>query len=129
MAGIVDLKMHGSWNRIKHFLRAAQEKRYLAALDRCGEFGVQLLMASTPKRTGLTAMSWSYSIEGSGDDYKILFNNSNIKDGNFNIALLIQMGHGTGTGGYVAGVDYINPVLGPIADYLGEQVGLEIAKL
>ena len=38
------------------------------------------------------------------------------------IALILQYGHGTGTGGWVAGRDYINPAIKPIMDEIAEGV-------
>ena len=45
--------------------------------------------------------------------YRIVWSNSNVSGGAV-IAILLQYGHATGTGGYVPAVDYINPVMEPI---------------
>jgi hypothetical protein len=42
--------------------------------------------------------------------------------------VLIQYGHGTGTGGYVEGIDYINPAMRPIFDEIVERVVKEVSK-
>ena len=52
----------------------------------------------------------------------------NIKDG-VPIAVIIQYGHGTGTGGYVEGRDYINPAIQPVFDRIVEDVRKEVIKL
>lgn len=68
------------------------------------------LSAATPVRTGKTAASWNCDERSDGGKTVLNFTNSNMNKGS-NIATLIQYGHGTGTGGYVQGIDYINPVL------------------
>ena len=39
-----------------------------------------------------------------------------------NVAVILQYGHGTGTGGYVQGRDYINPAIQPIFDKIADEV-------
>ena len=87
--------------------------------------GVQALEDATPRRTGLTALSWSYEIERTADSITITWTNSNFNKG-VPIALMIQYGHGTGTGGYVPGVDYINPAMKPIFEEIEQRVMKEV---
>ena len=77
--------------------------------------------AATPARTGKTASSWSYEIIKADNKYELTFNNANVNRGE-NIAILIQYGHGTATGGYVPPTDYINPALSDIFKSLGEEI-------
>lgn len=58
---------------------------------------------------------------------RIVWTNSNRNNG-LSVAILIQYGHATGTGGYVAGVDYINPALRPIFDSMAEEIWKEVSK-
>ena len=90
-------------------------------LDRHGRRGVRALRAATPARTGKTASSWSYEIVKTDNKYELTFNNANVNRGE-NIAILIQYGHGTATGGYVPPTDYINPALSDIFKSLGEEI-------
>ena len=87
--------------------------RIRAMLEDCGREGVEALKEATPKRTGLTASSWYYEIEENSDGFTLRWNNSNVNEG-VNIALILQRGHGKKNGGYVAGINYINPALAPI---------------
>lgn len=80
-----------------------------------GAEGVAALAAATPAETGLTAESWTYEVTKEKGGVSINWINTNLRNGT-PIAILIQYGHGTGTGGYVAGRDYINPALKPIFD-------------
>jgi hypothetical protein len=69
----------------------------------------------------LAADSWSYEIERSGRSVTIKWLNTDIENG-FPVAIMLQYGHGTGTGGYVQGMDYINPAMRPIFDSIADQV-------
>lgn len=96
-------------------------------LDKYGKEGVEALRNATPKESGKTADSWSYTIEKTDGAITINWENSNINQG-VNIAVILQYGHGTGTGGYVKGIDYINPALAPIFDKIAENAWREVTK-
>jgi len=93
----------------------------LESLEIFAQQGVNALASATPIDSGLTAASWSYEIEQSGDSVSIRWVNNNIED-NVNVAVILQYGHGTGTGGYVSGYDYINPAIQPIFDQIADDV-------
>lgn len=115
----------GDFSKLEKFLHAVQRDDFFSDLARYGQEGVNALAANTPKDSGLTAASWGYEIEGSGDSYKITWTNTN-RNGNVNIAIIRQYGHGTGTGGWVQGIDYINPatksVMTSIVDNVWKKV-------
>lgn len=82
-------------------------------LERYGAEGVAALSAATQEDTGLTAASWSYEVFREGHVYGIRWRNSHMAGGT-PVVILLQYGHGTGTGGYVPGHDFINPVMVPL---------------
>lgn len=90
------------------------------SLERFGQAGVAALRAATPEDTGETANAWFYEIIQDGKSWSIVWGNNHVEDGR-QIAVLIQYGHGTGTGGYVAPTDYINPALAPIFDQMAAE--------
>lgn len=96
-------------------------------LERYGQEGVSALSSATPTDTGTTANSWSYEVSSNGDTHTIYWSNSNTNKG-VNIAVILQYGHGTGTGGYVAGRDYINPAMRPIFDRIAEEAWKEVVN-
>ena len=123
---MIRITHRGSFRNTERFLKAMSVKDFMAILNRYGERGVRELAAATPVRSGKTAESWGYEIEGSrSSGYRIFWTNSNENQG-VNIALLIQYGHGTGWGGYVQGTDYINPALRPVIDQLAEDLWNEV---
>lgn len=121
--GIVTHK--GSFARTERFLNFVKGERYLNRLAEFGQKGVDALTQATPKETGKTAGSWAFEIEQTDTATTIRWLNSNIVQ-HVNIALILQYGHGTRNGGYVAGRDYINPALQPIFDKMAEQAWKEV---
>lgn len=91
-----------------------------AFLEKYGADGVAALSQFTPRHTGDTAGQWRYEVQKSRDNWKIVWYNDHIENG-VNIAIILQYGHGTGTGGYVRGRDYINPAIRPIMDQISEN--------
>ena len=106
--------------RTEEFIRKMLKGDLYSDLARFGEMGVRALAGSTPADTGLTASSWGYRVI-KGRRPGIEWYNTN-RAGGTSVAILIQYGHGTGTGGYVTGRDYINPVVQPLFDQMAEDV-------
>lgn len=117
----------GTFALTQAFLKRLEEQRYLRVLSKYGEIGVQALSEATPKDSGITASSWSYEVKMKDGNPGIFWSNSNVNQG-VNIAIILQYGHGTGTGGWVEGMDYINPALKPIFDKLIDDVWKEVTK-
>lgn len=121
-------KVSGSFNATYKFLDKLANGDIYKHLDSYAQAGVRALASATPKESGLTANSWSYVIEANPRKYKITWINTNVSSG-VNIAIILQYGHGTGTGGYVSGIDYINPAIKPIFDRIADQVKTEVRAL
>lgn len=125
---MITFQQKGDFHKTFNFLKRAQKMKAVD-LIKYGEMGVEALRAATPKDTGLTASSWYYQIVERNGNIAINFLNSNLGDGWAPIAILIQMGHATGTGGWVEGVDYINPALKPIFDKIAKDAWEEVTRL
>lgn len=117
----------GDWSKTQTFLNKIMHKNYLNVLARYGQMGVAALSAATPVDSGKTATSWNYEIIQNEGQTSLTFINSNINKG-VNIAIILQYGHGTGTGGYVQGRDYINPAVRPVFDKLADDLWKEVTK-
>lgn len=105
----------GDFSKLDSFLNNLKGMFRASDLDKYGKRGVQALSIATPKDSGNTAGSWYYKIEKTSSGFALQFCNSNVNDG-VPIAVILQYGHGTGTGGWVEGYDYINPAIQPIFD-------------
>lgn len=116
----VNFEVSGGFTKTERFLNRMKRREYLNVLDEFGRDGVQALRNATPVDSGATAEAWDYEIKRTRDYTEIVWTNSNINDG-VPIAVILQYGHGTGTGGYVQGRDYINPAVRPIFDKIAEK--------
>lgn len=116
----VKFEVSGGFTKTERFLNRMKRREYLNVLDEFGRDGVQALRNATPVDSGVTAEAWDYEIKRARDCTEIVWTNSNINDG-VPIAVILQYGHGTGTGGYVQGRDYINPAIRPIFDKIAEK--------
>lgn len=117
----------GNFNNTENFLKRMSKSDQMALMNQFGQAGVEALSINTPIDTGETAQSWSYTITRKADSYRIDWVNSNVQNGT-PIAILIQYGHGTRTGGYVEAIDYINPAIRPIFESLADAIWGEVTK-
>ena len=125
---MISFRQKGDFSKLSSYLERAKEAAKLGVLDKYGAQGVAALSSATPVDTGLTANSWGYKIERGNGSVSIVFNNSNIQNG-VPIAIILQYGHGTGTGGWVEGRDYINPAIQPVFDQIAESAWEEVTKV
>ena len=123
----IRIKSKGNWDKTTTYLEHAKKFDPMPVLKRYGEIGIDALSNNTPVDTGLAAASWYYEIEKTKNGYILTWNNSDIENG-INIALLIQYGHGTRSGTYVQGVDYINPALADIFNDISVQLWKEVSE-
>lgn len=126
--GGITFRHKGDFSKTEKFFNSLLKLDYLNVLERYGQAGVAALASATPKDSGLTAASWDYEITHNGKETTIAFTNSNISNG-VNIAIILQYGHGTKGGGYVAGRDYINPAIQPIFDKMANEAWREVTNL
>lgn len=124
----IRIRSKGDFSKAQTYLKRAIEASKVKIAEKYGDKGAAALASATPVDTGLTSTSWYYKIERSGERISINFLNSNVNKG-VQIALILQTGHGTGTGGWVEGRDYINPAIQPIFDDLAEAAWAEVTKL
>ena len=125
---MISFRQKGDFSKLNRYLERVKEVARLSVLDKYGREGVAALSSATPVDSGETANSWSYEISHSNGSASITFNNSHINKG-VPIAIILQYGHGTGTGGWVEGRDYINPAIQPIFDKIVDAAWKEVTKL
>ena len=113
----------GNFENAIKFLGKCTNMEQKSILEKYGKIGVESLRANTPKRSGETAAGWDYRInQNSNKNLELEFFNRAHPELNVNLAVLIQLGHGTRTGGYVPPVNYIQPVMTPIYKAVGEEL-------
>lgn len=118
---MISFLTRGSFKNLERFLKSMRKREIYNQLNEYAREGVRALAENTPVDSGITASSWTYEIEDSRKTYTIKWLNKNVNKG-VNIAIILQYGHGTGTGGYVAGRDYINPAIQPVFNRISDKV-------
>ena len=125
---MITFRHQGDFSKSFRYLEKVKEAVRLGILDKYGNLGVAALASATPVESGHTASSWYYTIERQNGSAAIVFSNSHVNQG-VPIAIILQYGHGTGTGGYVRGRDYINPAIRPVFDKIASDVWREVTRL
>lgn len=125
----INFQHKGNFNKLEKFLVKGLKIKPVTRiiLDKYGKMGVEALRAATPKDTGKTADSWYYTIEeDEHGDLKIVWANSNVTDRNIHVAILLQYGHATKNGGFVKGIDYINPAINSVFQKMADEAWKEV---
>lgn len=125
---MITVTQKGRFRKLSHYLDRSKNVDVLRIAQFYAEQGLEYLRQATPKDSGKTADSWYYQIEQSDGKTRIIYSNSNIQNG-VSVAILLQYGHATGTGGYVEGHDYINPVVEQIFEDVKNNVWREMTRL
>jgi hypothetical protein len=118
---LISFVVTGSFKRTEQFLRKVSRLDILGVMNQYGRVGVAALSGATPTETGRAASSWGYEVSRKGGLYTITWTNSDIENG-FPVVIMLQYGHGTGTGGFVQGQDFINPAIRPVFDNIADKV-------
>lgn len=125
----IKIKQTGNFKNLENFGKRVQNRDIYKRLNQFGQQGVAALSSATPKKTGKTARSWSYKIETDGRRVtRIAWYNSNLSKDWFPVAIMLQYGHGTRNGGYVEGIDYINPALNTVFQRMAEEIWKEVTR-
>lgn len=122
---MISIRNKNSFSKTYKYLENTLNAFKSGKMDKYGKMGVDALREATPKDTGKTSESWDYRIINRNGSISIEWFNTNIVD-NVNIAVIIQYGHGTKNGGYVKGIDYINPAMKPVFKKISEELWEEI---
>lgn len=122
---MITFKHKGNFEKTTNFLKKAKSLNIKRVLEKYGKTGVDALKEATPKDTGKTSESWTYTVTVTNRLCRIDWRNTNIVDG-VPIAIILQYGHATRNGGYVEGIDYINPTMKPIFEDILAKVWKEV---
>lgn len=125
---MITFRSKGDFSKATRYFERVKEAAKVGILDKYGRAGIAALSSATPIESGLAAGSWGYEIEHGRNSARIIFTNSDIENG-FPVAIMLQYGHGTGTGGWVEGRDYINPAIQPIFDQIANEAWREVTRL
>ena len=124
---MISFKNKGDFSKVTRYFKRVQNTVQNINFDKYGRAGVDALASATPVDTGLTSRSWYYEIKKSKGNVTISFGNTNIQNG-VPIAIILQYGHATRNGGWVQGIDYINPAIQPIFNKITENAWKEVTQ-
>lgn len=122
---MIRIQQKGSFSNLERYLSTITKGQKMTELESLCRDAVHQLNIDTPKDTGETAYSWGYRIIRESGKIRIEFHNTNLENG-LNIALLLFYGHATVNGGWVEGIDYINPTIQPLFDRIEELAKKEV---
>jgi len=125
---MIEITQKGDFSNTERWLARMKDSQRMSVLNKYGSLGVNALSNATPSESGRAAASWYYSIVQRPGYYSIRWHNSDVEDG-FHVAVMLQYGHGTGTGGYVQGRDYIMPAIRPVFDQIVAEAMREVNRV
>ena len=125
---MIKFKQKGDFSKLTKYFKNVSNAARVDNLEKYGKQGIIALASMTPVDSGQTAQSWYYTITNENGKTTISFNNSNIQNG-VPIAIILQYGHGTRSGGWVQGRDYINPAIQPLFDRIAKDAWEEVTRL
>lgn len=118
---MITFESKGNFEKTSLWLDRMSRGEIFSSLEQYGAKGAAALASVTPKETGETSQQWSYQIERANGSYSIVWTNDKVVAG-VPLVIMLTFGHGTGTGGYVQGRDFINPAIQPIFDQIANDV-------
>lgn len=118
---MISLTSEGSFDNIESFLKKMQKFDPMSILRSCAQDGINALSSATPIDSGVASSSWGFETGKDSYGYFIVWTNTDVENG-FPVAIRLQYGYATGTGGYVQGRDYINPAIAPIFDKIADRM-------
>lgn len=124
---MIRCRVRGDFKNSYRFLDRMRKLDFESLLEKYAQEGVEALAATTPKRTGKTAASWSYEIVKQNGRISVFWTNDNMNEG-VPIAVILEYGHGTGWGSYVQGRHYISPAIQPVFDKIADEVRREVSR-
>lgn len=122
---MIVIRERGSFQKTERYLKGLRRRQLRPILERYAKEGMAALAAATPVASGVTAASWGYEITVTKNGFSVAWTNDNVVNG-VPIAIILQYGHATGTGGFVQGQDYINPAIRPVIDKMTEALWREV---
>jgi len=126
---LITFRNYGNFDRTERYLKRLKLKNFRPIVERYARQGVEVLGSNTPKDSGVSADSWGFRIAQTKDGFYIAWTNNNVTPGGTPIVILLQYGHGTRGGTYVAGQDFINPVMKPLFEQLSHDLWKEVSRL
>jgi len=120
----VRFESKGDFDAVRKWLDDVSNRAPAMALTQIAGEGERNLSSNTPRDTGETASGWVATISHN----EIAWSNGAHSDENINLAVAIDKGYGTGTGGYVPARPYIKRSMESVWKHAGDTIVKELIK-
>lgn len=125
---MIKVTLNGNFKKTNKYFKKAIKVSKIPNIELFAKTCVEELKKVTPIESGLTAESWYYKILKKKESSLIEIGNKNIQNG-VNIALLLEYGHGTRSGSWVEGKNFIEPSIVKTFLDLRDSVWKEMTEL
>lgn len=122
----IKITQSGSFDNIERYMDRVKHSDLKYIFHKYGPMGVSALQSATPIDSSLTANSWYYEIVDRPGVVSLQWCNSNVIDG-IPVVILLEYGHGTLSGNYVQGRDFIMPAISPIIEKIQAEIDREVS--
>lgn len=123
----VSFSSKGDFSNALNWLKKTEQSPS-TILSQIAKEGEKALAANTPQETGETASGWVSEITSKDGRHEIAWKNKAHPEASANVAKLIELGHGTGTGGYVQPQPYIKQAMEPVWKGVSDKLAKEMIK-
>lgn len=125
---MLKIRSKGNWDRTDKFFKKSVKITKIGNIALFAERCIERLKEETPKDSGITAGSWSYTITRIDKVNKLYITNSNIQNGT-KIVLLIEFGHATVSGSWIEGKNFIGPITQEVYNDIVNKTWKELKRL
>ena len=122
----ITFESKGDFSKTKAWLSKVVNGVPVDKIRQVAKEGERVLAANTPRDTGETASGWVSEITSDREVSEIAWMNRAHPEAKVNIAKIIDQGHGTGTGGYVAPRPYIQKSMESVWKEASDMVSKEL---
>lgn len=124
----ITIESKGDFSNAKAWLAGVVNRSPVPELRQIAAEGEKSLASNTPKDTGETASGWTSTITTYRTNNVIEWMNVAHPEANVSIARIIDLGHGTGTGGYVPPRPYIMTAMDSVWNNSLDKMAKELIR-
>lgn len=124
MSKAITFETKGDFKFTMRFLKKISSVAFYKKLEQYAKEGVEALANATPKKTGDLALRYSYEIDVGIDSTTITWHNDKMINGQ-SLVLMLNYGHGTRNGGWVNGLNFVDPAMAPVFEKMAENLWKE----
>lgn len=120
---LVNFNIRGNFEVTIGWLNDMQNIEAYDTLSTIGEYIVKRLQDYTPVDTGELRDSWSYEITKEKGNYVLSILNDAHRDAVDGLVYMLEYGHGTGTGGWVAPTHFVTNAMDGVDLFINDVIG------